>query len=594
MFKSMVKNFKVMKYVFIYCKSYVIFSLLFIIASIVNAISKYYVIKYIIDLVTIDKNLDKTLEVLFIYLIILLITSFFRGMYQRFLSLRNRTIFSSRIQRLMFEKVKDIDMKDFDNPDFFDTFSRAVRDGSFRGIRVYEDMINFLNSILISISLSTIIIISDYILMSIIFVSAILCALFINIANKLTYKAYKKVEPNNRMYHYINRIFYQQKYAGELKTTTINNLLIDKYLEETKVINKELIKSGKSIMIFNGANTFSKTLIEHGGTYIYLTKKLFEGLSISNFTSILNASLQFSSNFVDAITFLTRLKDNALYVDDFLEFMNYQPLVENRGKLHLTDKLKEISIESLDFKYPDNDFYNLKEVNLKIKHGEKIAIVGMNGAGKTTLIKLLLKFYQPESGKIYFNNDDYFDLITDEVRNKYSIVFQDYQIYAATIGENILMRKLETKDDYDKVWKALELVGLLDKVKALPKGLDTLVTREFDRNGEEFSGGERQRLVISRVFASDADIYVLDEPTSALDPLAEYQINQLIMKNANNQTIIIIAHRLSTVVDADRIILINNGKIEEAGTHQELLNYDGLYAKMFNTQASLYVKQYQN
>jgi ATP-binding cassette subfamily B protein len=232
----------------------------------------------------------------------------------------------------------------------------------------------------------------------------------------------------------------------------------------------------------------------------------------------------------------------------------------------------------------------LENIDLKIRQGEKLAIVGLNGAGKTTLIKLLLKFYEHEEGKILYNDQEYRGLVEKALRRQFSIVFQDFQIYALSITENVLMRKAENDADLELVWKALEKVGLKEQVKALPKGLETMVTKEFDDEGVVFSGGDRQKLAIARVFASDAAVYILDEPTSSLDPYAEKAINDLIITNAGNKTIIIIAHRLSTVVDVDQIILIEHGKIIEEGNHLELLAQKGRYNELFTTQASMYKK----
>ena len=226
--------------------------------------------------------------------------------------------------------------------------------------------------------------------------------------------------------------------------------------------------------------------------------------------------------------------------------------------------------------------------SLEIKRGDKLAIVGLNGAGKTTLIKLFLKFYNPNEGEIYYNNQTIRETKEDVIRRKYSIIFQDFRLYDVSIAENVLMREVKTEEDEKIVWKALDLVGLKEKVEALEQGIYTLYSREF--NGVEFSGGERQKLAIARVFASNADIYILDEPTSSLDPLAERDINRLIMEKSQDKTIIIIAHRLSTVVDANRIILMEYGKIIEDGTHHQLLMERGKYYKMFSTQAALYIR----
>ena len=211
-----------------------------------------------------------------------------------------------------------------------------------------------------------------------------------------------------------------------------------------------------------------------------------------------------------------------------------------------------------------------------------------NGSGKTTLIKLILKFYALQDGSMYINDINYNEVNPFSLRKNIAVVFQDYQIYAVSIAENILMRKVKSKEDEEIVYQALDKVGLLEKVKSLKDGINTQMTREFDASGEAFSGGERQRVVVARVFASNADLYILDEPTASLDPLAEEKINKLILSTAKDKTIIIIAHRLSTVVDTDKIYLMKHGTFTEIGTHEELLALNQDYALMFNTQKQLY------
>ena len=253
-------------------------------------------------------------------------------------------------------------------------------------------------------------------------------------------------------------------------------------------------------------------------------------------------------------------------------------------------EFEKLEIKDISFKYPLGEKNSLNHLSMTLSKGEKIAIVGDNGGGKTTLIKQLLRFYNPSEGEILYNGVNLKDYNESSIRKQYSIVYQDFQIYALTVAENVLMRKLRGKEDEEIVRKALASVGLLEKVDSLKDGIYTKVTREFDREGATFSGGENQRLVIARVFASNASVYVLDEPTSSLDPLSEERINKLILKNTD-KTMIIIAHRLSTVVDADKIYLIRNGSIVEEGTHSELMSLGGRYYEMFTTQTELYLKK---
>ena len=209
-------------------------------------------------------------------------------------------------------------------------------------------------------------------------------------------------------------------------------------------------------------------------------------------------------------------------------------------------------------------------------------------AGKTTLTKLLLKLYEPEEGTIKINNIDYKDLSAYDVREKSSIILQNFQIYSATVLENVLMREKRYNDEEEVVINALKKVGLYEKIMTFPNGINTILTKEFSNEGIELSGGERQKLAVARVFASRSQIAILDEPTSALDPYSEKEINDDIIKMVDTKTVIIISHRLSTIVNVDRIYVMKDGKIEEYGTHDELMKQNGIYYEMFTAQAELY------
>ena len=594
MIKDFIKNFKIVKYVFKFCPLYILFTLLHIICNTAQAITKVLLIEYFVRVVeeaVVNKinpldDFNKILFALGIYLLIVLVITIYRAYYNNVVAWKYRRKYIGCVSNMMYQKARNVDYADFDNPEFYDIYSRAIRDGSGRGIRVYEDFANFLASILNVFVLGTYIVVGDSILIIVVLLSVCARLLIANKVNKNRHKFDTETEIDRRMYAYVNRTFYQQRFAAELKTTKVSDLLIDKCHEAQESFDSKFILRNKQNTYLNSLSVIISNLFENGAIYCYLVHKLFNGLEIFKLTAMISAATQFSSNFYEAASFLNRIKLNALYIDYFLDFMKYQPTLENDANLDLDEPFKRLKIDNVTFSYPGTDFNALENLNLEIKKGEKLAIVGLNGAGKTTLIKLLLKFYNPNKGDIYYNNQTIRMTKENVIRKKYSIIFQDFRLYDATISENILMRKLETEEDEQKVYKALELVGLKEKVLGFTDGINSLYSREF--NGVELSGGERQRLAIARVFASNADIYILDEPTSSLDPLAEYEINKLLMEKSKDKTIIIIAHRLSTVVDADRIVLIEYGKILEEGTHKELLIKKGKYYQMFKTQAALY------
>lgn len=589
---SIVKmNIEVLKYVFKFCPLLVAFAFLNIIASIVVALSEVYIIAEAIEIVVNSANLNILYKSLIIYGVIIAICYGFKIFYNRFLMPKYRIVYFKKIQSFLFKKVKHIDMASYDDPVFYDKFSRALRDSTWRGIAVFNTFVDFIQSISIAIALGAYVVITDIWLLFIILLGAIVNVIVVNITNKIWYKVYRETEKDRRFYFYVSRTFYQQRFAAEIKTTPISKLLIDRFDEKAMNIEKVNIKAEKKLMVPNSIYYLSHYLLEQGGAYIYLTYRLINGLSVALFTATINATFKFSSNFVNAISIYTSMREHSYYINDFMWIVNYKPKIEKNEGIKEIGEFKDLKINDICFRYPQNTTDNIKNISLDLTKGEKIAIVGDNGGGKTTLMKLLLKFYNPTSGNILYNGFDLREYNENSIRKEYSIIFQDFQIYAVTVAENVLMRRVNDVSDKEKVKKALENVGLLDKVMAMKDGIYTQVTREFDKEGATFSGGENQRLAISRVFASDASIYILDEPTSSLDPLSEERINKLIIKNVTNKTMIIIAHRLSTVVDVDKIYLLREGEIKEAGSHEELMRLKGHYYKMFTTQKRMYEKQ---
>ena len=586
--KSIRNNFLVLKFVFKFCPFLVVFTIINIITSVVKTLLEVIIIAKAITLITEQVNINIIINGLLIYIIGIAICVGYNTIYDNYIVLKNRIVYQKNIQEYMFKKVKYIDMALYDDPTFYDRFSRTMRDSIWRGYRAFNLIKNFIINIATTIALGSFIIVNDPILIIIIIISSIISVIALTKSNLVGYNNFKNIETEDRFMWYVNRIFYRQENAAELKTTNVSNLLIEKYQENIQTINKKTIRSYKKMDKYNVITCFSSNIISGLGSYLVLLYRLAKHIiDIASFTTMINALTKFQGKVLELANLITSLKNNALYVEDFIWMLEYNPEVEQRRK-NIKFQFDSITLNDVSFRYPNTDQDVLNNISMKALKGKKIAIVGVNGSGKTTLMKLLLNFYQVTKGSISLNEYNYNELDASQIRNEYSIIFQDFKIYAVTIAENILMRRVQSKEDEEIVWKALKSVGLDKKVKSLIKGIYTEVTREFDRDGANFSGGERQRLVIARVFASQKDIYILDEPTSSLDPISEERINKLIIENAKDKTMFIIAHRLSTVVDVDYIYLIDNGKIRECGTHHELMALNKRYALMFNTQKHLY------
>ena len=305
---------------------------------------------------------------------------------------------------------------------------------------------------------------------------------------------------------------------------------------------------------------------------------------------IINSISNIASSINYAGNVFLRLDENSLYVDNLKAFLEYEIKIPEDESAPDVPRMETLSLKNVSFSYTERGERVLSDVNLTFKAGERIAIVGHNGAGKSTLIKLLLRFYDPTEGEILLNGESIKNYRLSSYRGLYGTVFQDYRLFAVSVAENVMLRGNLNEGDMETVEAALESSGIAEKVSGLERGAETVVTKEFDKNGAVFSGGEAQKISIARIFAGSSEIVILDEPTSALDPIAEQKMYQNMFAACEGKTVIFISHRLSCATMADRIYMFENGRIAEQGSHSELLKRGGKYADMWHKQADSYSK----
>ena len=355
---------------------------------------------------------------------------------------------------------------------------------------------------------------------------------------------------------------------------SIKPLLIDRYNDAATDVVKNQQKYWKKISFFY---CIQETGIHILGfmfllpLYLGYCVLVKQTLSAGDFVATFNGGTQiaWSINFL-TVWALANFSERAKMIEKYRQFLS-------------TDsKINEIQIKNLSFTYPGNEEPTLKNINLTIKPYEKIALVGYNGAGKSTLTNLLLRLYDVTDGEILIDGINIKDNTVSGHRDLFAAVFQDFQIYAFSLKENVA---LDVDPDESRIKQALSHSGFS---KQLKNGIDTELLREFDDEGVMLSGGESQKAAIARAFYKDCPYAILDEPSANLDPIAEYNLNQAMIEAAHNKTVIFISHRLSTTINADRICVMENGEIIEIGTHSELMKMNGTYAKMFNMQAEKY------
>lgn len=495
----------------------------------------------------------------------------------------------------MFKKASEIDLYCYDDPAYYNDFVLSVSQSEAAIDRFLELLNMAMQAITVLFTTGIFYIMTDPIGIAFVFASFILRFAVSKKLNKVNYENRLAVNPHMRKRDYVSRVFYLKDFAKELRLHPNAGAQLE---EEFAEANDNIIKEHKKVAVKRVCLQFLK---DYGvGDF------LIDGLYITYL--VYKAAVLHTVNYSDAVILFNRTgslrgsmsrfadlgpkaHENSMFVDKIRAFLNYEPRLKNNEGDAVPEGAGELKLEHVTFKYSESGRKVLDDISLSVKPGEHIAIVGYNGAGKTTLIKLLMRLYDPTSGSISYHGRNITELCPNDYHKRIGVVFQDYQMFGANLEENVVMDDLP-KDELDthapQIIAALTDAGFAQKLARLPDGLLTQVTTEFDKKGVDFSGGESQKVAISRAFYKKADILIMDEPSSALDPIAEYELNKAMESAAKGKTVFYISHRLSTTRDADRIIMLERGHIIEEGTHTELLARNGKYAEMWNAQAGKY------
>ncbi|MBQ8696844.1 MAG: ABC transporter ATP-binding protein [Clostridia bacterium] len=487
----------------------------------------------------------------------------------------------------LYQKAMSLDLSCYDDPEFYNDFIWAINESDSRASSIVEDL-----RILISNAATTFTTLGLMFSVEPIAVIYSLAVAFVNTRsnlffNKLWKTRSEEAQPNNRKMDYVTRALTLPEYAKEIRTGYAYDLLKAEYAKTIEEDKRISIKYGKKSLLWSNIFGAFQTVSE-GAVYIYFAYRLFSGgITLGEYAAMTTIFWRLFWGFTTISRQFTKLSEHGLYAEKYRTFIEYEPKIKDGEKK--AEKPEVIRFEDVSFRYPSNEEDTLHNVTFSINKGEKVAIVGYNGAGKTTLIKLLLRLYDPTEGTVTVNGEDIKNFSVDSYRENFGTVFQDFQIFAATIAENVVAGEY-SPEMKERVLKALSDATFENKLEKLEKGIDTPLTREFDDDGVNLSGGETQKIAIARVFAGEREVIVMDEPSSALDPMSEYELNRTIMESAKDKTVIFISHRLSTTRMANRILMFAEGKLIEDGSHKELMALGGKYAEMFNMQAEKYNK----
>lgn len=497
-----------------------------------------------------------------------------------------------KIKLMLYEKAKELDLDCYDNPEFYNAQVLAISEVDKQIDRVTKFVQDTLSGITVLVLTAGYFFVKDKFSIVFAIASFVLGFIFTQIYNKMNYLVRVESIPFSRKRDYIKRIFYLSDYAKEIR---LNPGVSDILFKQFKDANDEVYQVEKKYARKKFIFAFIKDYLckEFFSDVLFITYLVFQSavkklLSFSTVAILYHSFGELKQGlrvFTETYPFAC---ETSLYVGKIREFLAYEPKITDGTEIPNT-QAKEIELRDVSFAYGENNQEMLlKNLDLQIQPGEKIALVGYNGAGKTTLVKLLMRLYDVKSGAILADKKDIRDYRVNAYRNTIGTVFQDFQIFAGNIKENVVL-DTEDKGDVAQIKEALTDSGLIERIQGMEDGLDTPLTKEFKQEGINLSGGEAQKLAIARVFYKDAGLMILDEPSSALDPIAEYQLNHAMLTATKDKTVIFISHRLSTTRIADRIIMLENGRIVEQGSHDDLLKQNGKYAQMWKVQAGAYI-----
>ena len=493
-----------------------------------------------------------------------------------------------RVQGNLFKKARTFELSKFDDPKFYNNYVLAMQyaDSTVTGV-----IGNFAQIIQYTLSFSATLALLVYIdsgAMVVLLISSVISMIISAKLKTLDNEMRVEQTPIMRRGQYVDRVYRQVDFSKELRLTNFSecvNGIYEQYISDHIAVSK---KYGKKRSILSVLDQVNSTGVYMSVIAMTLYKLVMLGtVTIGGFTVIINANQSFRSSLVQLADMITNLSSQSAQIDKVRSFMEHE-YEQYTGELPASD-FESIDLHDVCFGYGGGEDV-LHGVSLTLHRGEKIAIVGYNGAGKSTLIKLLMRLYEPRSGCIEYNGVNAAEYDIESYRSRIGVVFQDYRIFAATVAENVLGDEFN-ETDRPRVLDALHRATFDGKLAELDQGIDTMLTREFDENGTNLSGGEAQKIAIARVFAGNYDIIIMDEPSAALDPIAEYELNKQIAQFASDKTVIFISHRLSTTRHADRIYMFENGYIAEQGSHDELMRLGGKYAEMFTAQAEKYIKE---
>ena len=508
-------------------------------------------------------------------------------------------LFSNYTSVRMMEHAATLDLEHFEDPEFYNKMERARRQTVNR-IALLTQLLNITQSLITLVSLAAALLVYNHWLFLLLLLTVIPNFLGETRYAALGYSLLYRWTPQRRRLDYYRYIGVSNETAREIKTFGLSEWIKERY----RVLADAFYEENKRLSIRKAVVSTLLSFLGEVGYYtayiVIILDAVSGAITIGTLTFLSGSFMQARGRISQIFTDASRIQEGSLFLKDLFDFFAVQPvIISSKDALLVPEHLEDgFVFENVGFKYPGSDRWAVRDVTFKIQPGERIAFVGENGAGKTTLTKLIVRLYDPTEGRILLNGHDLreYDLLS--LRKAVGVIFQDFVKYELQFDENIGVGDIDDmsryiddeakkKDVPDSMVTAAEKSLASTLLSNFPDGWNQMLGRRFE-GGINLSGGEWQKIALARAYLRDAQILILDEPTAALDARAEYQVFLRFSELVRGRMAIIISHRFSTVRMADRIIVLTDGKVEEEGTHTELVDRNGLYAELFSMQAEGY------
>jgi ATP-binding cassette subfamily B protein len=554
-----------------------------------------YLAKLIIDTVTTSLSanntsqaFEKVLPLIILAALIVILTNLCQSLTELVNTAHSQKV-TDYMQGIIQAKSIEADLEYYENAKYHDALQRAQQEAPYRPPQILnrlalvgQDGISLIAMIGLLVSL-------HWGIIGLLLAAAIPAVLVRIRFSRIIYNWQRRRTQLERQSAYLGWMLTGEQFAKEIRLFDLGSWFSQEYLGIRKKLYKERvgITARRSFAYFLAQATAGVMVFSVFAFIIYQT---IQGvLLLGDLVLYYQALQRGQNNLKNLLTSLSGLYEDNLFLANLYEFLDLKPrIVEPEHPKLLPQPIQEgIVFHNVNFSYTDSARQALKNINLTIKPGETIALVGENGSGKTTLIKLLCRLYDPTSGSITVDGIDLCNFKIADLRRQISVIFQDYAKYHFSAAENIRLGNIEVPPMDVSIYEAAMRSGAHDVITKLPQAYDTVLGKLFDR-GEELSIGQWQKVALARAFLRDSQVIVLDEPTSAMDPKAEYEIFKKFRELIKDQAAVLITHRLSTVRMADKIYVMDGGSIIESGTHEELMRLQKSYAKLFETQAKNY------